>query len=104
MIGSSPAILSRPEDADTSLLIPSEGDGLLRQGSKRLWKRLATREASLTSVGGVHTEEILIAQRQDDNGPVVYNLLSNINNNQAGYNNLCYDQVTLGRLNWIWLG
>ena len=69
------------EDADTSLLIPSESDGLLRQGSKRLWKRLVGEPSPNTVLSDpeVNTDEDPVSN------PGVYSLLNNLNNNPIEY-------------------
>lgn len=72
------AALLQVEDADTSLLIPSESDGLLRQGSKRLWKRLVGEPAS----GTIQPDAEVNTDEDRVTNPGIYSLLNNLNNKQ----------------------
>jgi len=94
------AILRQAEDADTSSLLPcsptdasGSGHGLLRQGSKRLWKRLASRESTDSVAGGGSATngggctggvDGCCCDMDDDHSSTsgVYNLLNNLNNSK----------------------
>jgi len=75
----SAAPLLQVEDADTSLLIPSGSDGLLRQGSKRLWKRLVGDP----STSPVQPEGESPTDEDRTSNPGIYSLLNNLNNKQT---------------------
>lgn len=81
-------MVSSPEEsADTNSLLPlssSEmlggGSGVLRQGSKKLWRRLSSRDAAGIPTNGSHVD--LEAELEEDHASNAgnYSLLNNLNN------------------------
>ena len=85
--------ITSPEDAgDTNSLLPSspESAGLLRQGSKKLWKRLSREQSS----GGTGSQQLNVENTDliDEDSLLnptnsgSYNRLNNLNNRQTRYN------------------
>ncbi|XP_059352397.1 voltage-dependent T-type calcium channel subunit alpha-1G-like isoform X2 [Daphnia carinata] len=77
-------MVSSPEEsADTNSLLPSSemlGSGVLRQGSKKLWRRLSSRDAAGVPATGSHAD--LEAELEEDRTSNAgnYSLLNNLNN------------------------
>jgi hypothetical protein len=83
-------MISSPEEsADTNSLLPlspSEdrggggggGSGVLRQGSKKLWRKLSSRETG--GMSNVESQADLEAELEEDRNAGNYNLLNNLNN------------------------
>lgn len=88
-------LISSPEDADTNSLLPmssemgsGNGNGLLRQGSKKLWRRLSREPTAGTNVGSrSDLEAELEEDRLSNTGN--YSLLNNLNNRQPRYVIVC---------------
>ena len=79
-------MMSSPEDADTNSLLPmssetggGNGNGVLRQGSKKLWRRLS-REPTTGTDSHADLEAELEEDRTSNSGN--YSLLNNLNNRQ----------------------
>lgn len=75
-----------PEEADTSSLLPAtsetgNGNGVLRQGSKKLWRRLSREPTAGTNVG---SRTDLEGEQEEDrtSNSGNYSLLNNLNNRQ----------------------
>lgn len=86
------AMISSPEDADTNSLLPMSseaggggggggGNGVLRQGSKKLWRRLSREPTTSTNVGS-HGDLETEAEEDRTSNSGNYSLLNNLNNRQ----------------------
>ena len=81
-------MISSPEEsADTNSLLPlspsedrsgGNGNGVLRQGSKKLWRKLSSRETG--GMSNVESHADLEAELEEDRNAGNYNLLNNLNN------------------------
>ncbi len=78
--------ITQPEDTgDTNSLLPSspESSGLLRQGSKKLWKRLSREQSSGASGSQQLNVENAEFFEEDATNSGSYNRLNNLNNRQT---------------------
>ena len=93
---SGPMISSPEESADTNSLLPlsptedrTGGNGVLRQGSKKLWRKLSSRETA-SGMSNVESHADVEAELDEDHNAGNYNLLNNLNNQrQPRYIGLC---------------
>jgi hypothetical protein len=80
-------MISPPEEsADTNSLLPlsptedrTGGNGVLRQGSKKLWRKLSSRETA-SGMSNVESHADVEAELDEDRNAGNYNLLNNLNN------------------------
>lgn len=80
-------MISPPEEsADTNSFLPLSptedrpgGNGVLRQGSKKLWRKLSSRETA-SGMSNVESHADVEAELDEDRNAGNYNLLNNLNN------------------------